>query len=483
MKNRLIYIAILLCIGFTYVFTRLSMISTSEEYSKISIAQSTANIKTDSVFANIYDRNFNKLVNNETVTIIKEVNGKEINFDTIKRYSENQLASHIIGYVNDGTGVCGIELECNDFLRSYCEMPTVEVKGNEVTAFANNEIYAGVVTTLDKRIQEIAEITIDKYINSGAVVIMDINNGDIVASVSRPNYSPLDLYEAVKDTENTPLINRVNQSYNLGSIFKLVIAATAIDKGISVFTKYDCDGYVDILGQSINCHNKTGHKTVNMIEAMNDSCNSYFIQLGSNISSSHLNFIASKLSFGRIIKYASNLNTKSGYLQSVKDLENSIEKANFSFGQGKLTATPLQVCMMTCAFANSGKMPEAKLIIGNSLDGFTVESKKENIYTYAINEETSNIVKELMISVVEYEGNKLAKPNFVTAGGKTATAQTGQYNEDKSEKLNCWFTGFFPAKKPKYAVTILAENAKSALSQCGACFADICDEIYINLMT
>ena len=452
MKRRLIYIAIFICISFTYVSTRLLMISSNEQYKEISKLQNISYTPTDKYYGNIYDRNFNSFVN--------QGDG---------RYNANQLAVHAIGYLSDNKGVSGLEKEYDDFLRAYTS--------------DDNKIKEGIVTTLDMAIQQIAETITDKYIKSGAVVIMDVKTGDILASVSRPNYSPLNIYEAVKDDENTPLINRVNQSYSLGSIFKLVISATAIDSGIDINTEFNCSGSINVLGQNIKCHKTSGHNTVNMIDAMNDSCNTYFINLGCALPSAKLNWMASSLSFGRIIKYAGNITTKSGYLQTTKDLDNQIEKANFCFGQGKLMAAPIQVCMMTCAFANDGVMPEARLIKGITLDKNTIENETEIIYTNSINKETADTVKKLMISVVEYEGNKLAKPKFVTAGGKTATAQTGQYNEDNTEKLNCWFTGFFPADNPQYAITILSENGKSALGESGACFAEICDEIYCKVMT
>ena len=452
MKSRIIYIAVFICISFTYVSVRLLMISSNEEYKEISKLQNISYTPTDKYYANIYDRNLNSFVNQGD-----------------SRYNDNQLAVHTIGYLSDNKGVSGLEKEYDEFLRAY--------------TLDNNKIKEGIVTTLDMDIQQIAETITDKYIKSGAVVIMDVKNGDILTSISRPNYSPLNIYEAINDTENSPLINRVNQSYSLGSIFKLIISATAIDSGVDINTEFDCSGSINVLGQNIKCHKTIGHGTVNMIDAMNDSCNTYFINLGSNSSSAKLNWIASSLSFGRIIKYAGNITAKSGYLQTANDLENPIEKANFCFGQGKLMATPIQVCMMTCAFANGGVMPEARLIKGTTLDKSTLENEPEIIYTNSINKETADTVKELMISVVEYEGNKFAKPKYVTAGGKTATAQTGQYNEDNTEKLNCWFTGFFPAENPRYAVTILSENGKSALGESGACFAEICDEIYCKVMT
>ena len=478
MNNRLIYVAVAICICFTYVMVRLSIICSNEEYRKISDSQNISYTNIHKTFANIYDRHLKRLVNETKTTTTVHVENKDVDITEIQRYSDNQLASHIIGYIKDGVGVCGLEADYDDYLRSYSADTGVEIKGNDVLASAPVNIFEGIVTTLDKRIQGICEDKADEYINSGAVVVMNVNNGDILASISRPNFSPNNLYEAINDSDNSPLLNRVNQSYNLGSIFKLVVAATAIEYGYSTDTVFDCKGLVDIDGHSIRCHKLSGHGAVNMKDAMNDSCNCYFINLGMILPSERISWTASMLSFGRIIKYGTNLSTKSGYLPSVSQLDDNIEKANFCFGQGKLSVTPLQVCEMTCAFANDGVMPTARIVLGTSLDGVNIDEETSPKFTKSISKTTANVVKELMISVVEYEGNALAKPKLVSAGGKTATAQTGQYNEDGTEKLNCWFTGFFPSDNPQYAITILSENGSSALSECGACFAEICDEIY-----
>lgn len=480
MKERLIYIAIAFCVCFTYLLVRLSMICSDETYKEMSDKQNISNYHTSTVFANIYDRHLKRLVNETKTNETEIIDDTEIEVMKIERYSDNQLAAHTIGYLRDGQGVAGIELDCNEYLRSNSVIVGVQKLGNEVMASTSVSLPQGVVTTLDKDIQNICENLADKYIKMGAVVVMDVNSGEILASVSRPNFSPNDLYSAICDTENSPLLNRVNQSYNLGSIFKLVIAATAIDSGISPDTCFDCSGSVNVEGHTIKCHKLSGHGKVNMIDAMNDSCNCYFINLGLTLLPSRLVWNANSLSLGRPIKYANNLVCQSGYVPTVSELENQVEKANFSFGQGKLSVTPLQVCEMTCAFANGGKLPNATIIKGFSEDGISIEDENEYVYTQALDESVANEVKKLMVSVVEYEGNSLAKPKTVTAGGKTATAQTGQYNEDGTEKLNCWFTGFCPAANPKYAITILSENGESALKECGACFAEICDSIYTN---
>lgn len=478
MKERLIYLAVAICVCFTYLMVRLSIICGDENYRELSDKQNISKYNTSVVYANIYDRNLKRLVNETKTVVTEKIEDTEIEVTNIERYSDKQIAAHTIGYLRDGEGVSGIELDFNDYLRTNSVSVGAQKLGTEVTTNSSVYLPQGVVTTIDKDIQQICENIADKYIKMGAVVVMDVESGDILASISRPNFSPNDLDSALNDNNNSPLINRVNQSYSLGSIFKLVVAATALECGYSFDTVFDCEGVVGVSGHNIKCHKLIGHGKINMKDAMNDSCNCYFIELGLNLSSSRLAWNAYSLSLGRTIKYGKNLVTQSGYLPTLLELENKVEKANFSFGQGKLSVAPLQVCEMTCAFANSGLLPEARLILGISDNGIDIEGETGIKSAQVLDPKIANKVKELMISVVEYEGNALAKPKNTTAGGKTATAQTGQYNKDGTEKLNCWFTGFCPADNPKYSITILSENGKSALSECGACFAEICDSIY-----
>lgn len=404
------------------------------------------------------------------------------------RTESSQPARHIVGYTSDNKGVCGIELAFDDFLRSsYTENRakfSVDATGCVLEGLASEktipkELKSGVVTTLDSNIQTICE---NAFRNSGykkgAVVVMDTKSGELLACASFPEFDPENL-SASLESKDSPFINRAFSAYSVGSIFKLVTASAALEAGISEDFTYICDGSIDIDGQVFNCHKWGGHGEISMEEAMISSCNPYFIALSENLSPKILHDTAEMLGFGKSCEFADGLYSQSGYLPSERELSVKAEKGNFSFGQGKLTATPLQICRLTCAVANNGMMPTAKLI-----RGFRDENGEETALKSADNERVISVLtavklKRYMKGVVNAE-NSCSRSDIVSCAGKTSTAQTGRFRENGTEEMNCWFTGFFPSNSPRYAVTILIEGGVSGNVSCGPVFKEIAEEITEN---
>lgn len=406
-------------------------------------------------------------------------------FRSLVRTDKDQLASHIIGYTSDNTGMYGLEKSFDDFLRSNYSVNSVTLGVDAVGKVLNgidadisyaDTVNSGVITTLDKNIQKICEDAIDKYnIGKGAVIVMDTKSGEIRAVVSRPDFNTEDIYASLNDPDS-PFINRAFSAYSVGSIFKLMTAATAIEEGISPEYSYICTGSVDINGQVFNCHKWGGHGEIDMRTAMVESCNPYFITLSEYLDKEKYVNTASSFGFGSSTELCDGIVSSAGNLQSPSDIEVAAERANMSFGQGMLTATPLQICRMTCAIANDGIINEPSLIKGiideNGNAEYSLIETGERVISY----KTARTLKDFMLKTVRAE-NSMSKPDKTSAAGKTSTAQTGRFDEYGNEVLNCWFTGFFPSYSPKYAVTILSEGGRSGNSTCGPVFKEIADNI------
>ncbi|MGN0598408.1 MAG: peptidoglycan D,D-transpeptidase FtsI family protein [Oscillospiraceae bacterium] len=401
------------------------------------------------------------------------------------RTDNSQPARHIIGYTSDGRGVCGLELAYDDFLRgSYtenCAVFSVDAVGSVLEGLVSEktipkELKSGVVTTLDLDIQTVAE---EAFRNSGykkgAVVVMDIKSGDIIACASFPEFDPQNLTESLESADS-PFVNRAFSAYSVGSIFKLVTATAALESGISEDFSYICDGSIDIDGQIFNCHKWGGHGEISMEEAMISSCNPYFIALSETLSPKLLHDTAENLGFGEKSVFADGLSSQSGYLPTARELSVRAEKGNFSFGQGKLTATPIQICRLTCAVANNGLLPQARLIHGFR-DENGIEQAADSTESYRVMScLTAQKLKRYMCGVVN-ASNSFSLSELISCAGKTSTAQTGRFNADGKEELNCWFTGYFPTDSPQYAVTVLVENGISGNASCGKIFKDIAEKI------
>lgn len=404
-------------------------------------------------------------------------------FEIPERYSENQPAQHVIGYLSQGEGVAGIEYAYNKILRNdYGENSVTYTTdgfgqiliGDGRKIIRSKAEKSGAVTTIDLDIQKICEDA-GKNIDKGAVVVADVKTGELRAMASFPTYSVDDMEKAIDD-DKSPLINRALYSYSVGSVFKLVTAAQAIDDKFSGYV-YNCTGKEDVEGKIFNCHKIDGHGLQTLSEAITNSCNTYFISLSRTLDIKDFRELAFSLGFGREIHLCSGMTASGGVLPTVKDLMIPAELANFSFGQGKLSATPLQITQLTCAIANEGKMPVLRIVKGMTVDGEEIIGEKSSQHSQVLEKDTANQLKDMMISAVEENENSNAKTKYTTVGAKTSTAQTGRTDKKGEELCHAWITGFFPSDNPQYAVTVLVEDGGYGNDVSAPIFREIADRI------
>lgn len=400
-----------------------------------------------------------------------------------QRYPEDMSAQHIIGYLSDGKGVSGLEYAYDQVFRGDAGENSVTYSvdgfghvliGDGKDVIRSSAVKTGVVTTIDSDIQRICE-TAAKEVGKGAVVVTEVNTGDILALASFPNYSVNDLESAISD-ENSPMINRALYSYGVGSIFKLVTSCEGIRENFGGYM-YRCDGCIDVNGVKFHCHMLDGHDTQNMSEAITNSCNPYFISLSRNLSASQFRSQAYELGFGKETFLCAGMTGSAGVVPTLKDLMLPAEMANFSFGQGKLTATPLQISALTCAIANGGELPELRLIKGMTIDGKRSANEKQPRLSRAIDKDTAKMLRDMMVDAVKDNQNSNARTKYTTVGAKTSTAQTGRFDDEGKEYCHAWITGFFPADKPKYAVTVLVEDGGYGNIAAAPIFREIADKI------
>ena len=451
MNKRIIILYCTCVVIFIMLYVKISTISLDDSLKTIGAKQSALTITTDINRGGIYDCNFKSLVQED-------------------RESIPQLAQHVVGYCSDNNGINGIEKQYNDFLISQSQNSTLTytldalgnpLKNTPPQVSLSPHIESGVVLTIDKRIQEIIEEIGNKSIENGAIVVLDPNTSHIKASASFPTYSDI---EVAMDANNSPLINRAYSNYSIGSIFKLVTCATALESQISTYLTYDCKGSITLKDTTFSCHKKTGHGKINMSEAIAVSCNPYFIELSKQLDSESFLNMASDLSFGK----------NGGHLP--QSFNNLGDLGNFSFGQGELTATPVQVAQMIGAILNGGNTILSTTTLGTTSDGKTIDYLENNYPTKAMSTHTANILKSMMVDAVMNTENQNAKPIKTNAGGKTSTAQTGEF-VDGVEKLNGWFSGFFPVENPRYVVVVLVEDATNGNHDASPIFSEIADKL------
>ena len=404
-------------------------------------------------------------------------------FELPVRYDADQIACHVTGYLSEGKGADGIEYAYDSILRNQNGSNTVSyitdgfgnvMIGDGKRVSRSNADKCGVVTTIDSEIQSICE-RYGRNISKGAIIAADIKSGDILAMVSFPSYSTADIDKSLNDS-NCPLINRCLYSYSVGSIFKLVTAAEAIEEDMGNMM-YDCSGKIDISGQIFNCHKYDGHGLQDMTEAMTNSCNTYFIDIVKCLDTVKLRKRAESMGFGRENWLCAGITGSAGVLPTVDELSVPAELANFSFGQGILSATPLQITQLTCAIANSGEMPVLRLIRGLTVDGSFVSGEKDACLSRVMSEDTADKLRKMMVNAVRENKNSNARSKVVSVGAKTSTAQTGRFDDKGEELCNGWITGFFPSRKPKYALTVLIEDGGYGNDSAAPVFRSIAEAV------
>lgn len=410
-----------------------------------------------------------------------------VTFGVEKRTAEDPAAVHIVGYTDAAQkGITGIEKAFDEYLASAAEKTTVTyavdalrqpLKGAKPEIRYAPKAVEGVVLTIDKRLQTICEETGSRYLKKGAVVLMEAKSGKLRACASFPLYDPDNLAAALSDTENAPLVNRAFSAYNLGSVFKTVVAAAMLECGGDPSAIYECTGSVTVGDTVFRCAHRLGQGELDLNEAMAQSCNPYFITQGLSVDPVRLRAIAADFSFGSRTVFAPGMASAGGSLPSVEELCKKGECANFCFGQGLLTATPVQAAQMMSGIANGGCVSYASLIEGCTNDGMLLAEKAASgAAVRAVSQKTAERVKEALVYAVMESEDHPARPQFTTAGGKTGTAQTGRYDENGKELLQGWFAGFFPAEEPKYVLVVLAEESEGSTAA-SPVFREIADAI------
>lgn len=403
------------------------------------------------------------------------------------RNSSETLAPHILGYVDEKgkEGLASIEKAYQESLKRGGGV-YAGVLADAGNGFMSNFGYRiwnnmgkeklNVKLTLDYHMQCIVEETMDRMIDKGAVVLLDILTGEILAMASRPDFDPSDINPSLAD-EDQALFNRALGTYTPGSIFKIITASAALEKGISADLTFECPGYVDFGETRMKCSSfdSGGHGSVNMAQAFARSCNSYFIKLGLKIGRSDLLEMANRFGLGsRTGLYKEGIDEPSGKLPGNIGYASPVEIANISIGQGELLTSPIQAANMTAVIANGGILNQVSLVEAIVNDrGERIRNISSPSWKRVISKETAASLQGMMLLTVQSGTGGLANiRGYGGSAGKTGSAETG-WVKDNRNILHAWFSGYFPTDAPRYALCIFIEDGKSGSSSAAPVFAEI----------
>ena len=423
----------------------------------------------------------------------KELLASDINFEQLSRleemfpnaynisieqsfkrfYPHNAYASHILGYLGninfDVTGKMGLEYLFENTLRGKqgTIITTINSLGRKLTETPLKQALAGttIATTLDLDLQNIVESVFPQQ-KTGACILMDTYSGEILAITSRPHFDPnIFLAPILHDSwkkmqEEQPFLNRTfNASYPPGSIFKLVVTSAALETGIiTPETIWDCKGFITFAGRKYRCHERKGHGKLTVSQALEQSCNPLFFDIGTKMSIDTMADYAHRFGLGE--KTNVIFPEKTGLVPTIEWKQKYKgerwwpgETLSAAVGQSFLLVTPIQIVRMI-----------ASIFSGYLVSPRILKSEPFTKKTLRIKQETLDLLKQSMKKVVtQGTGKKIGDIKNIEIYAKTSTAQTSAlYKRHRGKKYreHGWFvTQFYYKTHKPLTMVVLVEHA------------------------
>ncbi len=425
------------------------------------------------------------------------IEGLEITAEPVRTYPQGVMAAHLLGYVGasdpnkasdrvnffyyipDAQGKTGLELKYDEKLRGTPGRRLAIVNSaGYVHEYLQTEPSVNGQTlrlTLDFQAQLCAEQMLQDKV--GSIVLLNANNGEILAMASSPAYSPeafipkisLRDYRLLADNPARPFVNRaVSGTYMPGSIIKPLTALAALPNGLNPDAHFVCDGSVPYgYSKSIKCMFNAVHGSIDLTEALKRSCNGYFVEAGVKCGIDRLSQLFASAGIGSATGF--ELQERKGFLPKPSAKWSEAETAYVAFGQGKIEITPLQAAIYTAAIANGGTRWKP-ILIKNILDTSSDKHAPVTVFEampevkgkLATTPEAIQYVQEGMRQVVHGTSGsgRLARNSAVSLSGKTGTADVVTI---RGKSKNTWFIGFGKdlMSGTLYAIAVVIEGGES----------------------
>ena len=428
--------------------------------------------------------------------------GVKVDEDYKRYYPYGTLASKVLGFTGaDNQGILGLEVKYDEYLQGTNGkiLTLTDARGIEIENAGESRLEPvngyDLCLSLDYNIQMYCEqaakkVYTKKSADSVSVIVMNPQNGELMAMVNYPEFDLNDPFTLVGDTgeavsaeEKQNLLNKmwrnqcISDTYEPGSTFKIITAAAALEEGVvKLDDAFFCPGYKIVEDRRIRCARTTGHGAETFETGIMNSCNPVFMELGERLGAE--NFVGYFKQFGLLSKTNIDLPGEAGTIMHKTENIGPVELATISFGQS-FQITPIQLVTTVSSIINGGTRVTPHFGVSvQDADGNTVKTFSYETHENICTAETSETMRYLLEKVVSEGTGKNAKIEGFSIGGKTATSQTLPRSDHKYISS---FLGFAPADNPQVLVLVVI-NDPQGIYYGGTIAAPVAKEIFENIL-
>lgn len=444
-------------------------------------------------------------VEKETGDAIREENldGVKVDEDYRRYYPYGSLASRVLGFTGgDNQGIIGLEVRYEEILKGKSGkiLTVTDARGIELNGMgekreepkAGNNLRISLNADIQEFVQQEAlRVMEEKQAERVSILLMNPQNGEILACANVPEFDLNDPFTLNTDTdtsgmtdrEKQDLLNRMwrnpclNDTYEPGSTFKIITMAAGLEeKVVSLEDRFYCPGYKLVDDRRIHCANRRGHGSQNFVEGAQNSCNPVFIEVGLRLGVDRYYHYFRK--FGLLEKTGVDLPGEAGTIMHQKKNMGNVELATVSFGQS-FQITPVQLATTVSSLINGGRRitPHFGVAVENP-EGNRIEELEYPAKTGILSEKTSQEIRYILEKVVSVGSGKNAAIEGYSIGGKTATSQTLPRSANRYISS---FLGFFPAEDPQVLALCIIHDPKG-IYYGGTIAAPVVRRIFENIL-
>ena len=444
-------------------------------------------------------------VEKETGDAIREENlaGVKVDEDYRRYYPYGSLASRVLGFTGgDNQGIIGLEVKYEEILKGKSGkiLTVTDARGIELNGMgekreepeAGNNLRISLNADIQEFVQQEAlRVMEEKQAERVSILLMNPQNGEILACANVPEFDLNDPFTLNTDTDTRGMTDRekqdllnqmwrnpcLNDTYEPGSTFKIITMAAGLEeKVVSLEDRFYCPGYKLVDDRRIHCANRRGHGSQNFVEGAQNSCNPVFIEVGLRLGVDRYYHYFRK--FGLLEKTGVDLPGEAGTIMHQKKNMGNVELATVSFGQS-FQITPVQLATTVSSLINGGRRitPHFGVAVENP-EGNRIEELEYPVKNGILSEKTSQEIRYILEKVVSVGSGKNAAIEGYSIGGKTATSQTLPRSANRYISS---FLGFSPAEDPQILALCIIHDPKG-IYYGGTIAAPVVRRIFENIL-